>query len=88
MRSFWNKRRIIYGLVIFVSVLFVFFFWKTFNNEKMQREWIFSRDSVTNFRKWLDISWGTRLTYRISYDNYEQTYSGNTQALAEIKSTV
>jgi hypothetical protein len=36
----------------------------------------------------LDISGGTRLTYRISYDNYEQTYSGNTQALAEIKSTV
>jgi hypothetical protein len=36
----------------------------------------------------LDISGGTRLTYRISYDTYEQTYSGNTQALAEIKNTV
>ena len=45
-------------------------------------------NAITNFRKWLDISGGTRLTYRISYDNYEQTYSGNTQALAEVKRTV
>jgi predicted ribonuclease toxin of YeeF-YezG toxin-antitoxin module len=26
--------------------------------------------------------------YRISYDTYEQTYSGNTQALNDIKATV
>jgi hypothetical protein len=36
----------------------------------------------------LDISGGTRLTYRISYDTYNQTYSGNTQALADVKKTV
>ncbi len=54
----------------------------------MNRQFSFAWDAVTNFRKWLDISGGTRLTYRISYDNYEQTYSGNTQALAEIKKTV
>ena len=54
----------------------------------MRRQLSVSRDAITNFRRWLDISGGTRLTYRISYDNYEQTYSGNTQALAEIKSTV
>lgn len=54
----------------------------------MARQLSFARDSVSNFRKWLDISGGTRLTYRISYDNYEQTYSGNTQALADVKKTV
>jgi hypothetical protein len=26
--------------------------------------------------------------YRIAYDTYEQTYSGNIQALNEVKSTV
>jgi hypothetical protein len=38
----------------------------------------------------LDVSGGTRLTYRISYDNYEQTYSGSDHAqdLANIKKTV
>ena len=54
----------------------------------MSRQLSFAWNAVTNFRKWLDISGGTRLTYRISYDNYEQTYSGNTQALADIKKTV
>ena len=43
---------------------------------------------IGNFRKWLDVSGGTRLMYRIAYDTYEQTYSGNIQALNEVKSTV
>lgn len=54
----------------------------------MSRQLSFAWNAVTNFRKWLDISGGTRLIYRISYDNYEQTYSGNTQALNDIKRTV
>ena len=52
----------------------------------MSRQLSFAWNAVTNFRKWLDISGGTRLTYRISYDNYEQTYSG--RALSDVKSTV
>ena len=56
----------------------------------MSRQFSFARDSVTNFRKWLDISGGTRLTYRISYDKYESEYSGSNKAetLADIKNTV
>ena len=88
MNSFWNKRRKIYGGLILLSAIIVFFVWWTFNSEKMSRQLSFAGNAITNFRKWLDISGGTRLTYRISYDNYEQTYSGNTQALAEVKRTV
>ncbi len=56
----------------------------------MSRQLSFSWDAVTNFRRWLDISWWTRLIYRISYDNYEQTYSGKNAEmdLNNIKSTV
>ena len=54
----------------------------------MSRQLSFAWDSITNFRRWLDISWGTRLTYRISYDTYEQVYSGNAAELAAVKSTV
>ena len=54
----------------------------------MSRQLSFAWNAVTNFRKWLDISGGTRLIYRISYDTYEQTYADNTQALNEIKNTV
>ena len=54
----------------------------------MSRQLSFAWDSITNFRRWLDISGGTRLTYRISYDTYEQVYSGNAAELAAVKSTV
>jgi len=35
----------------------------------------------------LDISGGTKLTYRIAYDKYEEAYSNSTE-LASIKQTV
>ena len=88
MKSFWNRRRTIYGGIVLLSALIVFFTWWTFNSEKMGTEFSFLGDGVTHFRKWLDVSGGTRLMYRISYDTYEQTYSGNTQALNDIKATV
>ena len=89
MSSFWNKRRKIYGCLILLSAIIVFFLGKTFDSEKMSRQWSFAWDAVSNFRKWLDVSGGTRLTYRIDYDTYEQTYSGSkTQDLNSIKSTV
>ena len=88
MNSFWNKRRKIFGTLILLSAFIVFFVWWTFNSEKMSRQLSIAWDSVTNFRRWLDISGGTRLTYRISYDTYEQVYSGNAAELAAVKSTV
>ena len=88
MKSFWNTRRKVYGAIIFLSAFIVFFVWRTFNSEKMSRQLSFAWNAITNFRKWLDISGGTRLTYRIAYDTYEQTYSGNTAELAAVKSTV
>ena len=88
MNSFWNKRRKIFGVLILLSAFIVFFVGWTFNSEKMSRQLSFAWDSITNFRRWLDISWGTRLTYRISYDTYEQVYSGNAAELAAVKSTV
>ena len=88
MNSFWNKRRKIYGVLILISAFIVFFVGRTFNSEKMSRQISFAWDSIANFRRWLDISGGTRLTYRISYDTYEQVYSGNTAELAAVKSTV
>ena len=88
MRSFWNKRRKIYGCLIFLSVIIVFFFWRIFDAETAKNKLSLSWDGVTKFRKWLDVSGGTRLTYRIAYDAYEQAYSGNSQALADIRNTV
>ncbi len=68
MSSFWNKRRVIYAIIILISVFIVFV--------------------IGHFRKWLDISGGTRLMYRIAYDTYEQNYSDRPQELASVKKTV
>ena len=54
----------------------------------MERKVSFTWNAITNFRKWLDVSGGTRLTYRISYDTYEQVYSGHSAELDAIKWTV
>jgi len=88
MNSFWNKRRKIYGAITLLSAFIVFFVWRTFNSEKMSRQLSIAWNAISNFRRGLDISGGTRLTYRIAYDTYEQTYSGNTAELAAVKSTV
>ena len=88
MNSFWTKRRKILWILTLICAFIVFFIGWTFNTEKMSRQLSFSRDAVTNFRKWLDISGGTRLIYRISYDTYNQTYSGNSAELDSIKKTV
>ena len=54
----------------------------------MSRQLTLSWDAVTKFRKWLDVSGWTKLTYRVDYGTYEQTYSGNTSELQAIKRQV
>ncbi|MDR0369687.1 MAG: hypothetical protein LBH96_04165 [Candidatus Peribacteria bacterium] len=87
MKTFWNNKRIGFGVVIVLSIFIVFFLGRTFNSETLSRKLTLSTKGITNFRRGLDISGGTKLTYRISYDKYEETYK-NAQELAEVKQTV
>ena len=87
MKSFWNNRRITFGVTILISILLVFFIGRTFNNESFKRELTFTQKGISSFRKGLDISGGTKLTYRIAYDKYEETYT-DAQELADVKQTV
>jgi preprotein translocase subunit SecD len=87
MKPFWNNRRIAFGIIILLSIVIVFFLGRTFNKDTFKREITLTADGLTTFRKGLDISGGTKLTYRISYDKYENTYNNATE-LADIKKTV
>ena len=87
MKLFWNNRRITFGVIILLSILIVFFFGRTFNKDTLKRELTLTMNGLTAFRKGLDISGGTKLTYRIAYDKYEETYT-NAQELASVKQTV
>jgi preprotein translocase subunit SecD len=87
MNRFWNNRRITFGGVILLSIILVFFFAWTFNSETLKRQISLKKDGITSFRRGLDISGGTKLTYRIAYDKYEETYTNATE-LADVKQTV
>lgn len=79
----------ILALVLFFSFVTVFFIKWDFDKEELERKLTFAWDGITNFRRGLDVSWGTRLTYKISYDKYESTYgTERKQELDEVKNTV
>lgn len=87
MDKFWNKRRIIFAVSIVLSAFIVFFVARSFNKETLSRSLTLTNQGILNFRKGLDVSGGTKLTYRINYDKYNETYKDATE-LATVKSTV
>ena len=87
MKSFWNNRRMTFGIIILLSIVLVFFFGRSFNKDTLKREATLTLDGLSTFRRGLDISGGTKLTYRIAYDKYEETYK-DAMELASVKQTV
>jgi len=60
--------------------------WRSFNKEKGKDKFIFTKNWIQLFRKWLDVSWWTKLVYKISYDKYEEVYEW--AELESIKQTI
>ena len=76
----------IYGILIVVCLLLIFFMWRSFNQEKKKTQPIFTTNWVQHFKKWLDVSGWTKLVYKISYDKYEEVYEW--AELESIKKTI
>ena len=77
MKGFWTTRRIVFACVFACCLFFVLFVGRTFNKETFERDWIITKDGINYFRKWLDISWWTKLVYKIDYSKYEEIYSAS-----------
>jgi len=77
---------LIYWILILVSLVLIFFMWYSFNKEKWKDQFIFTKNWIHLFRKWLDVSWWTKLVYKISYDKYEEVYEW--AELESIKKTI
>lgn len=89
MKHFFNKRSITLGVIFLVSLFFVLFVWRTFNAETLQRDRNLTLNGLSNFRKGLDISGGTKLVYKIDYSKYEELYGINEQAeLQQVKKNI
>ena len=59
---------------------------RKFNPEVWTRNFTLVTNWVNHFRKWLDVSGGTKLVFKISYDKYEQVYEG--AELASVKKMI
>ena len=56
--------------------------WRAFDASTGLRHMIVTSNGLQHFRKGLDVSGGTRLVYKISYDKYEKTYTDATELAA------
>ena len=77
MKGFLTTKRLTLAVLFVISLFFVFFVGRTFNSETFKRDWILTTKGITHFRKGLDISWGTKLTYKIDYSKYKDLYTSN-----------
>lgn len=71
-----NRKTTIFLIVFVLWLFFIFFVWRKFNPETSTRNFVVTTKGLNHFRKGLDVSGGTKLIYKISYDKYEQVYEG------------
>jgi len=70
----FSKKTIFVALFI-VSLVFILFVGRKFDPATWTRNFMFTSNGLSHFRKGLDVSWGTKLVYKISYDKYEKLYT-------------
>ncbi len=86
-----NKGLLVVYLVLFLCSLFAIFFIGREVDEQTQDENLVIEtnpmDGLDGFKKWLDIAWGVRLTYRIDYSRYEEIYDDRAR-LEQVKERI
>lgn len=70
-----------------ISLFLVFFVGRTTDPLTGKRQLSITTNWVKYFRKWLDVSGGTRLVYKIGYEKYEQLYTSSAE-LNAVKKTI
>jgi len=70
-----------------VSLFLIFFVGRSTDPITGKRQFALTTNGVSEFRKGLDVSGGTKLAYKISYDKYEGIYT-NPAELAAVKKQI
>ncbi len=86
---------IVWFWILFIVSFVIVFFVKYDIQKTVDQYWdvniekklVFSSEWYKYFRKWLDVAWGIRLTYKIDFTKYEQVYT-DPQQLAKVKKQV
>lgn len=89
MKNFFSTRGIVLGCIFLISLFFILFVGRTFNAETLERDRNLTLNGISNFRKGLDISGGTKLVYKIDYSKYDEIYGASDAAeFAQVKKNV
>lgn len=70
------NKKVVFTLLVLASLFTIFFVGRQSDPTTGKRSMILTLQGVQHFRKGLDVSGGTRLIYKISYDKYEKIYQG------------
>ena len=81
-----SKKWLFLGISL-LALFIVFFVGRSFDAKTGTRSMIVTSNGLSHFRKGLDVSGGTRLVYKISYDKYEKIYT-NVLELNAVKKTI
>lgn len=81
-----SKKWVFLGIGL-LALFIVFFVGRSFDATTGKRSIIVTPNGLSHFRKGLDVSGGTRLVYKISYDKYEKIYT-NALELNAVKKTI
>lgn len=80
------SKRFIWYVVFFVISLFLIFFYGTkVNSTNGESTPILTFKWLQHLKKWLDLAWGVRLTYKVDFSKYEETYKTEAIQLAQVK---
>lgn len=82
MKQFWKNKKFIFWWLLILWLFVIFFVGRKFNEETLQRHFIITADGVKHFRKWLDVSWWTKLVYKVSFEKYEEIYTDKAELAA------
>ncbi len=85
---YWVAKSFFLYLIIFlVSLFLIFFVGIDFDEDTWEESMTITSQWLQGFKKWLDVAWWVRLTYRIDYSRYEEIYTDQAE-LNEIKSEI
>ncbi len=72
---FRDSKKLGFLVLFLVSLFIVLFVGRSFDATSGDRSFILTSQGIQHFRKWLDVSGGSRLVYQIDYTKYKQLYT-------------
>lgn len=86
MKKNSSKNKLLWYIILFVVSLFIIFFVGTkINPTTGKGSPILTTNWLKYIKKWLDLAWWVKLTYKVDLSKYEETYKNDPTQLTSVK---